>query len=284
MSLEIKKPIFINGLGRSGSSIFHQIFSKHTAVSWLSPLCDRYPSRPQLNRWLMKNIDLPLIGKHLEKYYGPEECYAFWEAYCRGFRTPCRDLFPDDVTEKARKQIRNALSKTYSTNRDRLLLKITGWPRIGYLKTIFEDAIFVHVKRDPRAVANSFLDVNWWWGWRGPQNWRWGELPVEYKDLWEFHDRSFVALAGIACRIYQDAIDNALQFTNKDNYIEVTYESMCTDPVKTFKTVIDYCDLPWTSEFEKIVQTTQLNNSNYKWQQDLTKKQQNILNSILMVE
>jgi omega-hydroxy-beta-dihydromenaquinone-9 sulfotransferase len=281
MLLDIKKPIFINGLGRSGSSIFHQIFSKHPQVAWLSPLCDRYPKRPELNRMLMKSIDLPVAGKYLARYFGPEECYGFWETYCRGFRTPCRDLVKDDVTEKSKHQIRNALSKTYSKNRERLLLKITGWPRIGYLKEIFNDAIFVHVKREPRAVANSFLDVSWWWGWRGPQNWRWGELTEEYKQLWEAHDKSFIALAGIAYRTYQDALDSAIQHIDNSSYIEVSYEEMCSNPILTFKNVVEICELNWTEEFERTVKLTKLKNSNYKWENDLTKKQKEILENVL---
>ena len=54
--------------------------------------------------------------------------------------------------------------------RDRLLLKISGWPKIGILFEIFEGAKFVHVARDGRAVVNSPLDTYFWNGWIGPEN------------------------------------------------------------------------------------------------------------------
>lgn len=281
IKIELSKPIIVIGLGRSGSSIFHEMFSFHPQLAWLSSLCDRNPSDLGSNHNLMKFIDAPLIGSLLQKKYAPEECYQFWEYHCRGFRTPCRDLEDFDVSSKAKKSIHKALTQTLTSERSRLLLKVTGWPRIGYLKELFADAIFIHVKRDPRAVANSLLNVDWWWGWRGPQNWRWGMLDEKYQRLWEQHNKSFVALAGIECLIYQEALEKGKKLINTENFVEVDYEIFCEQPLDVFKNVVDICGLNWTPDFEKSVTGTQVRSSNFKWKQDLSVIQQRILESVL---
>jgi hypothetical protein len=186
----------------------------------------------------------------------------------------------EDLMKKSKKQIRRALSQTITKNRHRPMLKITGWPRIGYLKAIFDDAIFIHVKRDSRAVANSFLDVPWWWGWRGPSNWRWGELPEKYDELWKKYDRSYVALAGIACLIFQDAMDSAKR-KNITDLMEIDYEDLCENPIDIFQDVLKYCDLDWNKEFQNNLNYFKLKNSNYKWRENLTVQQQKILEEVL---
>ena len=81
--------------------------------------------------------------------------------------------------------------------RDRLLIKVAGWPWVGFFHVIFSDAKLIHVVRDGRAVANSLLNEAWWWGWRGPQNWRWGEMSAADHVTWQEHGRSFVAFTGL---------------------------------------------------------------------------------------
>lgn len=279
--MKIERPIFIGGIGRSGSTVFHEIFSNHPNVAWLSGLCDRYPERPSINRFLMKAIDYPIVGKYLKKKFSPWECYSFWEHHCKGFRRPCRDLFHEDVTNKNKKKIQNIMSQLITNKRDRLLLKATGWPRIGFLHEIFNDAKFIHVLRDGRAVVNSLINIPWWLGWSGPQNWRWGELTPAQREEWERHNKSFIALAAIQWKICLDALEEGKGFVDKDNFLEVKYENLCDDPLKVFGNVIEFCDLEMTREFEVSVKSCVLKNSNYKWQEELTVNQQNIIMDVL---
>jgi hypothetical protein len=147
-------PIIIVGVGRSGSTIFHQVMCGHPSVTWLSRFSDRYPSRPARAHMLMQLIDVPVIGPFLSRQYDPGESYRFWDHYYRGFSVPCRDLAAGDVTPSAKQQLPLALAGLATSKRTRPLLKITGWPRLGYLAEVFPQARFIHVLRDGRAVAN----------------------------------------------------------------------------------------------------------------------------------
>src|SRR5213078_3203453 len=101
------------------------------------------------------------------------------------------------------------LARILGRRRHRLLVKITGWPRVGYLRAIFPDARFIHLIRDGRAVANSLIHTDFWRGWAGPSKWQWGEMGAEHHEEWERHGRSFVALAGIQWKIMMGAIRQA---------------------------------------------------------------------------
>jgi hypothetical protein len=276
-TVEVEKPIFIVGVGRSGSTLFYRMFSEHPNVAWLSArVGDRFPDRPAFNGLLMRAIEFPIIGGWLGRVNSPGEPYKFWEFHCRGFSEPCRDLLQDDVTIKVKTRLRSVLARTLAGKRNRLLLKVTGWPRIGFLREIFRDAKFIHVRRDARAVINSMISVDWWWGWRGPQNWRWGELTSAQNEEWERFNRSFIALAGIELRILSDAMERARQKIPEDSFMEVEYEHLCADPLGIFKKVTGFCELEWSPEFEKAVKKHHLESANDKWRKELTSEQQKI--------
>ena len=146
----LSKPIIIVGTGRCGSTLFHRLLAMHPRVMWLSGFCDRFPTRPAWNRRAVLAVSQPFLRPLLGQKIQPGECYHFWDRYAYGFSEPCRDLVRSDVTVRVKKQVRAAFSQMITPTRDRLLIKITGWPRIGYLNEIFEDARFIHILRDGR--------------------------------------------------------------------------------------------------------------------------------------
>src|SRR5919107_63797 len=194
---ELKKPIIIVGTGRCGSTIFHHLFARHPHVMWLSGFSDKYPTKPSVNRSVVTALGNPLVYRFFGERVQPGECYRFWDRHAYGFSAPCRDLLKEDVTPRMKKQVRAALQAMLTPKRNRMLIKLAGWSRIGFLKEIFPDAKFVHIVRDGRAVASSVLHVDFWRGWRGPQGWNAGMLSPEDEAVWEATGRSFVALAGI---------------------------------------------------------------------------------------
>lgn len=277
----IEKPIFVIGAGRSGSSIFHQTFTEHPRVAWMSTLCDQHPENPVRHRALMRGIDLPLVGGLLKRRYESAECYDFWDYHFRGFSRPCRDLRAEDATPYAVAKLRRAIELLVTPRRSRLLTKVTGWPRLGFLHEVFPDARFIHVCRDGRAFANSLLQVDFWLGWRGPEQWRWGPLEGDFRQEWEAHGRSFVALAAIQWKILMLAVEVAKQSIPASNFMEVRYEDFAARPIDMFREVVAFCELDWDARFERALSRYRVESANYKWQQDLDPAQQRILLQVL---
>ena len=280
-SASMKAPIFIVGTGRSGTTIFFRMLKDHPHVSWLSWVANMYPDKYYLNRLLLRALDCPVFGDLLKKRVQPSEAYSFWNRVFPGFDVSCRDLLAEDVSVKVKQAFHKALYNSLAEGRGHFLAKITGWPRIGFLQEIFPNAKFIHVVRDGRAVANSVLSVPFWWGWRGPRSWRWGTLDSQHYELWERHQRSFVALAAIQWIILMQAFEDAIERAREGSALEVKYEDLCSNPIEQMRRVADFCGLDWCQPFVSRLKKHKLRNSNEKWRTELTPAQQDILHSVL---
>ncbi|MCI0711454.1 MAG: sulfotransferase [Chloroflexi bacterium] len=277
----MKRPIFVVGTGRSGSTIFYKLLVKHPRVAWTSGITDHYPHNLSYHRLMLTLLDVPLVGKLVERRFPAGEVYNFWENHVRGFRRPYRDLTSDDVTAAVKRDLPTVFEQLVTAKRQQLVHKLTGWGRIAFLHEIFPDALFIHIVRDGRAVAYSLTQVDFWDGWQGPQHWRSGELTPEQRAVWAKHGQSFFALAGLQWNIHMTSIERGRQVLNDSQFFEFKYEDMCADTTSIFRQVCDFCELDWTPGFEAMLRRNPLNNTNYKWETELTPQQQAILNDVM---
>jgi Sulfotransferase family len=279
----IDRPIFITGLGRSGTTVIHTLLAGHPNANWLSLLCAKFPDKPYLNRWLLRAMDIPLINIYLKHRFVPLENYPFWDYYYRGFFIPCRDLVASDVDVRTTKSIRRAFGQLLTAKKNRLLIKITGCPRISFLHAIFPNAKFVHVTRDGRAVANSRMRTPFWigWqGWRGMSLWP-DKMPAHYEREWERYQHSFVALAGIEWKAHLDQMAEVRRNYPEIDILEVKYEEFCADPVGQVREIARHCELEWNAKFEAKLRQQYVQSENSKWESELTPEQQAILQEVL---
>jgi omega-hydroxy-beta-dihydromenaquinone-9 sulfotransferase len=279
--MKVIQPVIMVGTGRCGSTVLHRLLARHPRLMWLSGFCKRYPTKPQWNRYAVTALGNPILRPLLEQRVQPGEVYEFWTEYAYGFAEPFRDLLASDVTVRVKKRLHDAFGSMLTSQRNRLLIKITGWPRIGFLNEVFPDAKFIHILRDGRAVANSLLHVDFWKGWQGPQGWRAGLLQAEDQSAWERFDRSFVALAGLEWRIQMRAMEAARRAVDPQRFFEVKYERFCADPVETCRQLREYAELPESIEFERAVRSARIRDMSNRWRDDLTVPQQAILDTLL---
>lgn len=279
--MNLEKPIVIFGTGRSGTKVFQKVFSYHPNVAWLTALNNYFPAQPFINKLVLKAVDLPVFGNWLRNNINPGEVYSFWNCYCKGFSAPSRDLTACDLQPEAADRIRRVFAKTLSNKRYRLMVKITGWPRMQYMNEMLPGAKFIHLIRDGRAVANSLINYRYWGGWEGPQKWRWGSLPEPLNREWERHNKSPIALAAIQWKILMDAADREIKDFDKKRVMEIRYEDFCSNPKGIFKKVIQFCELKDDTTFEKVIERYQIKDAGYKWKQELTDEQKEILENVL---
>ena len=270
-------PLFIVGTGRCGSTLFHDLLTRHPHVSFMTRFANRYPTKPAYNRACVACIDIAGTSVLRQRYY-PVEAYKFWDVHYRGFSQPFRDLTAADASPIAARRLRAATRQFTTARRPRLIFKITGWPRIGFLQAIYPNAKFISVIRDGRAAASSLLTVPFWDGWLGPNKWSWGPLDHERNERWERHDRSFVALAALQWDILMESYEQAkAHMPDPRQLLEIRYEDLCAEPLRVFRKAVEFAELDFCSRFAGSIAAARLRDANQKWREDLSPAQQSTL-------
>lgn len=245
--------LFVLGTGRCGSTLLHEVLARHRDVGFVANVEDRLPRLDLRGRWngtLYRRTPPRFTGKGRLRF-APSEAYRLLDAQVSPMiSTPFRDLRADDVTPWLEERFRHFFeTRALAQGRTTFLHKFTGWPRAGFVQRIFPCAHFVNVIRDGRAVASSWLQTPWWSGHRGPGAWPWGPLPDAYADEWERSGQSFVLLAGLAWKLLMDAFVAARQAVPGEQWLDVRYEDLVSDPRHHMERVIRFAGLEWTDEF-----------------------------------
>ncbi len=175
--------LFVIGTGRCGSTLLAEILAAHPEIGWIS----RFPRH------------LARVARALPVAPHPIEAYGLLEQQVSPMLVdPCRDLTAEDAAPWLERRLRRFF-ETHAQDEARpvFMHKFTGWPRARLVAAVFPDAKFVHVYRDGRSVANSYLQVPWWRGYRGVPQWSFGDLSEQERREWEATDHSWTYLAGL---------------------------------------------------------------------------------------
>ena len=253
----VTRPVFIIGTGRCGSTLVHELLARHPAFGFISNVDDHFAAFDLLGRWngalLRSPVSRPGSGSRLR--FAPSEAYRLIGSRVSPmYVNSARDLTGDDVTPWVRRKFRTFFEARARAQRRTLFLhKYTGWPRLGFFGGIFPEARFVHVVRDGRAVANSWLQMPWWTGYRGPENWNWGPLPAVLQQEWEQGGRSFHLLAAICWKLLMQAFQRAQPRLSAGRCLTIRYEDFLEQPLQAVDSILDFCELEWTPRFRRDV-------------------------------
>lgn len=247
--------VFVLGTGRCGSTLVEEVLCRHASVGFVSNLEDRFKLPVSAGRWngrLYRGLPAAVTQKSRIRY-APSEAYRVLAREVSPLlASPLRDLRADDVTPWLERRFREFFAERAQVqSADTFLHKFTGWPRAGFIRGVIPDARFIHVVRDGRAVANSWLQMPWWLGFEGPDHWQWGPLPPDLLSEWEDSGRSFVVLAGLLWKMLIDAFETARAAIPAADWLEVRYEDVAATPRESFAAMLKFCELPWNAEFER---------------------------------
>ena len=251
----IYQPIFFVGVPRSGTTVVFETFSRHENLGYPTNYTRKFPKWPVMGLlfFFFNRRSLYLMGK-MEKHGGvplgnklrPKiaEAYSFWDYYTR--TNFSRNYLGQQVCgETARVRVSRAVNSLLKwQKKPRFCSKLTGPPRIEYLKSIFPDAKFVHIVRDGRAVVNSLLNVSFWRKKGGLDRpyWKPG-LPGEYVNMWKDFNRDSAILAALQWRNIIEVAHCERRQLGSEQYLEIRYEDFITAPHELLQTLYKFCNL-----------------------------------------
>lgn len=195
--VELRRPVFIIGTGRCGTTLLIKILGSH-------PRLVGFPSEanelwhPKLEPFESASIDLPPIEIDPRKF--TEVSVTNWPS---GYDEVIRDTFSGF-------HILNGSSKTFFTKSAMISFMIPN------ILSIFPDARIIHIFRFAPSVVESYFKKNF-----GKYS-RYVYPDQEY--------RAFCANYWNACILEIEKRKNELRLVEKRQFLEFSYESLCANP------------------------------------------------------
>jgi len=220
--------LFVLGTGRCGSTLLAQILATHPEIGWVSELPRRLARAGRILRLPRRAETYDLLGQEVSPM----------------LVDPFRDLTAEDAAPWLERRLRRFFEdRAQRDNRPVFMHKFTGWPRARLLAAVFPDARFVHVVRDGRSVANSYVQIRWWQGYRGAPGWTFGDLTEQESKQWEATKYSWPYLAGLEWKRLMDAFETARSEIGPERWLDVRYEDLVARPTKETTTVLQFAGL-----------------------------------------
>ena len=276
------------GMGRSGTTAISEAIALHEEFGWISVNVEHLPRFPAI-ALLDRFVFLPGIGLHLrgkkkqkkglvsfvKKYLPyPSETYSVWERFC-GEKFSYDYLIGQTASAKERRQVVEYLKKILRfQGKPRFFAKFTGPPRIHYLNSIFPDAYFIHMIRDPRPVVSSLLNAEFLvrLGWLKKPWWRNG-LPDNYVKEWEGTGRSPIALAAVQWKWIVELTWKEKALIPSERFLEVRYENFVKQPHETLRDIFRRVHLSDSAAAHDYISSVgKIENMNFKYKTFLNPK------------
>lgn len=238
---------FVLGTGRCGSTLVHEVLCQHDRVAFLSNLEDLSGvavAAAGTSGRLYRRLP-PKVTQKGRARFAPSEGYrALAREVSPILENSDRDLVAADATPWLTARLQAFFTRRAERAPEPVYLhKLTGWPRAGLLHVAFPEARYANVIRDGRAVANSWLQMPWWLGYRGPEQWHFGPLSPEHREAWERSGRSFVVLAGLAWVMLIDAFEAARAELAGHQWLDVRYEDLVAAPAGVIDKLLGFYGL-----------------------------------------
>lgn len=268
----LEKPVIVFGTGRSGTTVISEIIFQHEDLAWHSNWQELFPKFAPINylRRLFDNKYWRVIGmntqnnKSFRNYvlFRPIERYDFWEAvtgkridFSRSF------LLNEKATPEEQEHIRTFFARMVKyQKRKRLAIKITGPARMEYLMSIFPDAQFINIQRDPVATIRSWMEIYWNEQITNQLWWQGAYTEAELKKAEELSSNKFL-FAAFQYRKLMEATQQEIEKVHPDIYT-TSYEDFVKDPQAFVKNLMDFVHLQPSKLVDAFMQKLSIANRN----------------------
>lgn len=195
--------------------------------------------------------------------------------FSRGF------LIDQKAGLEEQEKIRNFISKLIKFQRKkRIGFKLTGPSRIAYLNSIFPDALFVEIVREPLANIRSLLKVHFWkekgmnqlW-WTGAYSEAEIEMAEQLKDKPEL-------LTAIQYRKIRDITNEEVRKYGV-KHLQIKYEDFVEDPRREIDKILSFTGLSQNPKIDNYLKINKIYNQNSAINNFFNEQQQSELKEIL---
>lgn len=273
----LKKPIFIFGSPRTGTTLTYVIMCAHPDLAWFSVNdIHRWISYPIITKIKSSLTSMPLKGDLRLLLKGPDkpganrsrlppdlqpiEGNSFWNKIFKEWPK-------QDIPENSKKEIKKVISNT--VKRQKKLRFLNKAPlhstRLFVLKNIFPDAKFINVIREPCATLASMLTRHERDGEFIANSW-----PIINKPKYEKLD-----LIQKHAWIYAEVVDATYEFLEKNSkifFMTILYEEFIKNPIGILPKMLEFCELKIPASLENMVPP--IYDSAHKWKERFSNAEQ----------
>lgn len=289
----LKQPIIFLGVPRAGTTIISEIIFQHNTLAWVSNYQEKFPTKVDINRlrpildnklWQLRGQKdqlnkVPFYNKYAFK---PSESYGFWNTLTSSHIDFSRDfLLGQKIHEKEKKEIRLFFEKMVKyQRRKRLAFKITGPSRIEFLSSIFPDACFIEITREPFSNIRSLLKVPFWeelgkkrlW-WKGAYN----ESEMQQAEEWK---NQSALLTAMQYKKIREITQQEIEQTGVSHYT-IAFEEFIQNPAKEVNKLLDYVGLSRDQGVDSYMKKNEIYNRNIDSKAFFSPEEQVEINKII---
>ena len=260
--IPITQPVFIVGLPRSGTTMLFNLLCAHEQAAYVTNVINTLPEAPYAIEWARKKFKWDVVGERflndsIEVAFGsPSEPQTLWrrwtgrdtESLYWSEQTPA-DLGSERVA-LIRNDIRKILYSFGGQNRRFICKYPVLQTELRLVQSLFPDAKFIHILRDPRAAANSLVKL-----YRLTQQQLAKIKHPEFDHIIPYPRvkglRSYLDAHGpesLECttRVWVESVE-LVRATSKDlnHFYEFKYEDLVAAPQAELAKLFQFCELNW---------------------------------------
>jgi len=254
--MKIIKPIFIIGLGRSGTTILYELFTKHKDTAFFEHFAIKYRDKPRMLK-LFPILFKLRKWKHGIKRPKAMEGGQIWNKFYPLFE-PLNESHSTNEIKQYYNQIIQTELKCFNATRF-----VGKYPpnslNLPWLNEMFPDSFYILIWRDPKAAVCSLYT-------KMKKHRKFSDPYHQWSIIRNKFGKGQSDLEG-CINVHKYISDTLLQDLPlvKDRTIELKYEDFVNDPQKELKRIFDFTGLTWYKTLEKEIPEKLKLGNNEKW-------------------